>query len=448
MGEKRAGAEDRPVLAAGEGAGDRPPRGGDRAMAPERSSFLTKDEKLAYLIVCGLLCLCAGVLFSLHPWRMAWGLPGGGWRLAFALTLWLILAATHLFARRRLEYGLLTLQFLLTVTFLPLHGVSLPAGLLLSCLVMYRVFVRLPLGSDLAVLYVTVLIYLGYVLPRLGVAGGRSNEELVVLVAGSAFGLWLSLICRWQLEQRVEKAMALRRVQAVTSELFDANVYLQDRVDQTTAEAARQERLSLARELHDTVAYTFTTIAAAIETGTELIGSNPEMAVRELHYARGLSTEGLREVRGVVRQLRDKAERGFRGIERWTALANVFHEATGVIVTMDHPANFPQIVNELDEMIYRLIQEGMINAFRHGRATVIWVRIWMERDHLCVLISDNGGGAKVVGEGFGLLGMQERVHALGGRLSWRTSSGAGFDLAVEIPFEERRAGLDDQGTTG
>ena len=156
----------------------------------------------------------------------------------------------------------------------------------------------------------------------------------------------------------------------------------------------------------------------------------------------------LREVRGVVRQLRDKAERGFRGIERWTALANVFHEATGVIVTMDHPANFPQIVNELDEMIYRLIQEGMINAFRHGRATVIWVRIWMERDHLCVLISDNGGGAKVVGEGFGLLGMQERVHALGGRLSWRTSPGAGFDLAVEIPFEERRAGLDDQGTTG
>ena len=54
----------------------------------------------------------------------------------------------------------------------------------------------------------------------------------------------------------------------------------------------------------------------------------------------------------------------------------------------------PQIASELDVMIYRLIQEGMINAFRHGRATVIWVRVWMERGHLCVLISDNGCGAK------------------------------------------------------
>lgn len=448
MGEKRAGADDGPGFAAGEGAGDRPRRGDGLSPAPERSAFLSRNERSAYPIVCGLLCLGTGVLFRLHPWRMAWGLAEGGWALALALMAWLALAATHLGARRRVEFALLALQFLLTAAFVPLHGVSLPAGLLLACLVMYRVFVRLPLATNPAILYVTVLMYLGFILARLGSVGGQGREAFLILATGTVFGLWFSLNCRWQLEQRMENALALRRVQAVTSELFDANVFLQDRVDQTAAEAARQERLALARELHDTMAYTFTTIAAAIETGTELIGSDPDQAVRELHYARSLATEGLREVRGVVRQLRDKAERGFRGPERWTALANVFHEATGVIVTMDLPANFPQIVSELDEMIYRLIQEGMINAFRHGRATVIWVRIWIEQDHLCVLISDNGCGAKMMGEGFGLLGMQERVHTLGGRLSWRTSPGAGFDLAMEIPFEERRTGRDDQNSFG
>ena len=448
MQKKMIGEDDRSVYAADDETGDQLARSGDRVFAPDRSSFLSKDEKLAYLIVCALLCLCCVVLFRFHPWLLAWGLAWGGWRFACAMAAWLILAATSFTPRSRAEFSLITLQFLLTIMLAPLHGVSLPAGLLLSCLVMHRIFVRLPLRNGPAAVYISACIYLGFILPRLGGAGGQADEEFIILVAGSAFGVWLSLIVRWQLDQRVKNTMALRRVQAVTSELFDANVYLQDRVDRATSEAACQERLLLARELHDTVAYTFTTIAAAIETGTELIGSNPEMAIRELHYARSLTTEGLREVREVVRHLREKAERGFRGPERWRILANVFHGATNVTVTMDIIANFPQIAAELDEMIYRLIQEGMINAFRHGRATVIWVRVWLERSHLCVLISDNGGGAKEVGVGFGLLGMQERVHALGGRLSWRTSPDTGFDLAVEIPFEERRNGRDDQGASG
>lgn len=412
------------------------PAAGASASALEWPSYMTKDERLAYPIISGLLCLGTGILYLSHPWRMAWGLDGG-WRLALALACWLVLSLTSLWTKPRAEFAIVTAQFLLSFVAVPLHGVSLPTGLLLVILLIYRVFVRLTLGRGSAILFVTILTYLGFILTAPDIAEARGPEESIALFAGLAFGIWLSLICRRHLEDRAGTAEALCRIQAVTSELFDANVHLQDRVDQATAEAAHRERLSLARELHDTVAYTFTTIAAAIETGAELIRADPEAAVRELNYARSLTSEGLREVRGVVRQLRDKAERGFRGPERWAALAEVFHEATGVIVTMDLPEPCPQIASELDVMIYRLIQEGMINAFRHGRATVIWVRVWLERGHLCVLISDNGCGAKEIGKGFGLVGMQERVHALGGRLSWRTSPGAGFDLAVEIPFEER-----------
>ncbi len=433
---------------AGEEVKAHPLRGGHQIPARELYSFLTRDEKAAYLIACCLLCLCAGVLFRFHPWPLAFGLPGGARPFAAALALWLLLAATCLGARRRIEPGLIILQYLLAFIIAPLRGTSLPIGLLLSIPAINRTFVRQPLGDSAALLYIFFLMYLGFALAHPGLDSGGWREELAILTGGLTIGIWLSLSLRRQLTGRAEGATALRRVQAVTSELFDANVRLQDQVDQTAAEAARRERLALARELHDTVAYTFTTIAAAIETGAELIEKDPATAIRELRYARSLTTEGLREVRGVVRDLREKAERGFSGPERWAALANVFHEATGVIVTLDLPADFPQIASELDEMIYRLIQEGMINAFRHGRATVVWVRVWMESGHLCLLISDNGAGAKEVGIGFGLLGMQERVHALGGRLSWRTSAGTGFDLAVEIPFEERRAGQDDQGAPG
>ncbi|MGE5550917.1 MAG: sensor histidine kinase [Bacteroidota bacterium] len=232
---------------------------------------------------------------------------------------------------------------------------------------------------------------------------------------------------------------AIRRVNIVASELVNANVALQNYVDQSNDQAARRERLALSRELHDTVAYTFTTIAASIELAAELIDRDREAALAELRHARKLTIEGLREVRGIVRAKREEAERGFWGLGRWGALVDVFKQATGVIVTLDVMERFPELIDELDDLVYHLIQEGMINAYRHGHATVIWVKVWIERAHLCVTVSDNGCGTDQLGSGFGIMGMQERVHALGGRISWRTAPGAGFVLAVEIPLEEKES---------
>lgn len=423
----------------------------ERETAIGRVQVLTEKEKKAYLLASLLACAIVAAARYQTSWPAVWRSPIPAHTLLVIMMAWTCLSLGYLRPRGRGEIWALFLQAVLAVAVVPPAGRTLTLNLILLGIVFFRAFVRLPVWDCVLFALPTGLVFLAgyfalYIKP--GYLPQTPGLEWAITGGGAVLLGWAGLSYRWALNHRVTDKETLSRAHAVASDLFDANIFLQDRVDQAMAAATRQERLSLARELHDTVAYTFTTIAAGIETGAALLQRDPEAAERELAYARKLTTEGLREVRGIVRVLREKSERGFRGPERWTALANVFHEATGVTVTMEIPPGFPQVVDELDEVVYRLIQEGMINAYRHGRATVVWIRIWIERDHLCVMLSDNGAGAKEMGSGFGLLGMQERVHGLGGRLSWRTSPGAGFDLAAEIPLKERKPGANDSGAAG
>lgn len=442
--------EDIPAgIAEGQSVSDQDER--ELKKAAGRARILSRTERFCYPLACTVWAAWSSLVgFVVQP-AFLWGGVCPRPLFLSALSAWAGLSFTYIRFSRRGELFLLFIQAIIVMIFLPPAGAFLPLNLLALGMVIFRITVRLPLWE---------IIYSCAPMPILFAAGlaaanlhpGRANSHLgldaVASIAAGMLAGTVGFMYRCSLNRRVEDREALRRAHGVASGLFDANLRLQDRLDQAMAEATRQQRTALARELHDTVAYTLTTIGAGIETGAALVTRDPEAALKELTFARRLTSDGLREVRGIVRNLRDKADKGFRGPERWSALAEVFHETVGVMVTLEIPPGFPPVVEELDEVIYRLIQEGVTNAYRHGQAGVVWVRVWIERGHMCVLISDNGVGAKELGAGFGLLGLQERVHALGGRLSWRTSPGAGFDLAAEIPLKERRPGSHDTGAAG
>ncbi len=98
-------------------------------------------------------------------------------------------------------------------------------------------------------------------------------------------------------------------------------------------------------------------------------------------------------------------------------------------------ANLPwELDPEVDGAIYRLLQESMTNAFRHGGATHVSVRFSVREREIEVMVRDNGRGAEEVEEGIGLAGMRERVERLGGRLSARSITG-GFEVLAYLPRE-------------
>jgi signal transduction histidine kinase len=94
---------------------------------------------------------------------------------------------------------------------------------------------------------------------------------------------------------------------------------------------------------------------------------------------------------------------------------------------------FPGISEEIDLVLYRMIQEGLTNAFRHGKATLITVRLWIFQSELIVRIHDNGQGSPEIKKGIGLQGMEERIKKIHGRLEAKNVVD-GFVVIAWIPL--------------
>lgn len=118
-------------------------------------------------------------------------------------------------------------------------------------------------------------------------------------------------------------------------------------------------------------------------------------------------------------------------------LVENFQEVTGIQVNLELTTLSEGLSPREEKTLYRVIQEGMTNAFRHGQADAIRIILGEEPAAYECVIRDNGCGAAKVEEGIGLKGMRERVEALGGSLTARPTK-AGFILRCRLPKGESR----------
>jgi signal transduction histidine kinase len=94
-----------------------------------------------------------------------------------------------------------------------------------------------------------------------------------------------------------------------------------------------------------------------------------------------------------------------------------------------------QIPSKIEYMLYRIIQESLTNAFRHGRPTLIEILIRMEGSAIKVSVRDNGQGTLRKGTGIGITGMEERIHELDGKLFLnKTANGTQLDIHIPVFF--------------
>jgi signal transduction histidine kinase len=110
-----------------------------------------------------------------------------------------------------------------------------------------------------------------------------------------------------------------------------------------------------------------------------------------------------------------------------------FKSATGIDVSLEY-GNIPKTFNDtVDSVIYQVIQEGLINAFRHGHANNIDIHSWIFNSTLQIKIRDNGIGALFIDEGIGLSGMRERLEEIHGKMTTHNTK-TGFEISIEIPI--------------
>jgi signal transduction histidine kinase len=205
-------------------------------------------------------------------------------------------------------------------------------------------------------------------------------------------------------------------------------------------EAAEAERARIARELHDIVAHRVTTIVIQSDAGLAT-AEEPERS-RQAFAAIGESGRQalleLRRLLGLLRGGEATAAEPLPGLQRVPALLSEM-EGAGLRVDAKLEEPLGPLSPGLDLAVYRVVQEGLTNALRHGDGRAR-LNVQRNRESLYVGIRNRcrPGPPPVGGTGQGLAGMRERVRLFGGELSAKPA-GDEFVLAVRLPLEERAA---------
>ena len=400
------------------------------------------SKRLIRFIIACLSLLVQGIAYyQVHRNIAALPIPAR-WEGQFGLLLLCSMALTvlPLFGRPNLIFSALALRaFVLFFTALPLGGFFWPR-LLMFCALCVEIneYGRLYYGTAIATLLLVGLDLVTQLpIKAWGIAlPVPTFDDRVSYYAYSLLIIAIGFIFSYQNKRQVSMEEFDNRLNLATIELAKANMKLQDYAAMAEQEAATGERKRVAREIHDTLAYTLTNLVMMLEAAKVMAGRGNRPLVEHLERARDQAKNGLADVRRALQALRPIGFSETTGLSAISHLMQAFTSATHIDIVLSM-GDAPQTLGEeTDHVVYRIVQEGITNALRHGRASEIVVSLFQKNGGVGVSIKDNGIGTSGVKEGYGLLGIRERIERLGGELTIYGEPKKGFILSAWFPGKE------------
>jgi signal transduction histidine kinase len=208
--------------------------------------------------------------------------------------------------------------------------------------------------------------------------------------------------------------------------------------DEVARRRAGEERLRIARELHDSLTHSISLIKVQVGVAVHLARKNGEPVPDVLLAIQEASGDAMRELRATLEVLRDNVPDG-SGLDRLDDLVERARTAgLPTTVTVNGPRRgLPPVV---DRTAYRIVQEALTNITRHAGPATAAITMSYRPDSLTVQVDDDGRAAPAprpgTAPGVGLVGMRERVTALGGSLSAGPRPLGGFTVRAELPIAE------------
>ena len=242
-------------------------------------------------------------------------------------------------------------------------------------------------------------------------AQARDALEVAWLIAAGAAGEALR-----QAERRAEEAERTR--------------------EETARRRADEERLHIARELHDSLTHQISVIKVQAEVAVHVARKRGEPIPEALLAIRDAGREAARDLRGTLEALRDDDTAPPHGLDHIPELVERASR-TGLDATLTIEGQQHDVPAAVGRTAYRIVQESLTNVARHAAAATASVRIDCRPEALVIRVDDDGRATSdtVPVPGVGLLGMRERVTALGGRLSTAPRSEGGFSVRAELPVD-------------
>lgn len=347
-----------------------------------------------------------------------------------------------------ISLSLILVRFLIVLVLgYPLGSYYVPEMYLMAMIILEAVFC-LPLkgGIPLSVFLSVVLLINQGPVDAWGVISERVDGQSLLLM-GLFFFLFilLSSLVKLRTSRLSQVQTDYQRLDQAISRLTEVNLDYQNHMQQVESEGMEKERRRISREIHDIIGYTLTNQLMIVQAILSMKDRNDPKLEKILTQSRQQIEEGMNDARTTLRRLHFSSPDEPQGMNLILKLIRTFESLSGVKVTVDF-TNLPtSLGRRQDKVLYRLVQEGMTNAFRHGMATEVHITLWKEEDTLLVVIEDNGRGAEKIVQGVGISGMKERIAELGGSLELE-SLGRGFTLRSRIPLnlEELRSSVSVQ----
>jgi signal transduction histidine kinase len=237
---------------------------------------------------------------------------------------------------------------------------------------------------------------------------------------------------------------------AYATQLEERTAELEQAREDLARRAVAEERLRLARELHDVVAHSMSVIAVQSGVGAHVAETQPEEARKALAAIEATSRAGLEELRrllGVLRQDDGDEPQGslapVPGLGDLDALLDELGQA-GLAVMLRVEGTPAPLPAGVDLSAYRIVQEALTNVVKHAGPARAQVLVCYRPEEVTVEVADDGRGvAAPAGDGqarvgHGLIGMRERVAVFGGDLEAGPRPGGGFRVAARLPFTADR----------
>lgn len=237
---------------------------------------------------------------------------------------------------------------------------------------------------------------------------------------------------------------AVRASRRTTAELEARNAELVALRQQQAAHAVEAERFRIARELHDVVAHHVSAMTVRARAGRHVASRDPGAAEEALAYIAATGTETLTAMGALVGTLRGQpTSSGPEGLSPQPSLGDVAallesFRGAGLVAHAELEPPPAPVGSATGLNAYRIVQEALTNAIRHGAAERAWVRIWLTRGRLHIQVDDNGRGlaGDAPAAGHGLVGIAERAALHGGSSELGSSPRGGCRLEATLHVGE------------
>jgi len=274
---------------------------------------------------------------------------------------------------------------------------------------------------------------------RVALAAGAAMLVMlsVVAVFAGSGGLLLPVIFTGWAAAAVFGSDALRSRRGYLTGLRERALFLERTRDEEARRRVAEERLRIARDLHDSVAHAMATINVQAGAARHVLDRRPEAAGEALAVIQRASGDVLDELAAMLTVLRDDTQRADRapvpGVADIARLAEAT-TASGLAVALSVEGPVEAVSGVIGTAAYRVVQESLTNVLRHSRARTARVRLASDEDGRVLLeVGDDGPAVPqaTAGTGVGIRGMRERVVSTGGKFEAAPAEGGGFQVRAE-----------------